>query len=272
MITGISGDAKPEFIPRAILRAGPKGVKIFREHLNKNQFLIRAWAENTKVAPEVMLARASLRSKWLNKAADVIEKITRNDARIREQLLIEVLNSNMNAFRWWVTEKRGQIKIADIEYVLQPRFPETEKKMLTVKPGRVADVELPNFLIGEQWVTNAMYSVFMHFTGHRSPKFWNYPDVGKAWPDNPVVGVNWFDAWAFAKWQGERLPTEKEWKKASLGINVVDGTMKVSVGIMEWVGSWEGPWCCLDFNYQVVMLKEHMSRSLGFRTARDPDK
>ncbi|MET8978266.1 SUMF1/EgtB/PvdO family nonheme iron enzyme [Streptomyces sp. NPDC004539] len=36
-------------------------------------------------------------------------------------------------------------------------------------------------------------------------------------PDHPVTGVDWFDAYAYARWTGKRLPAECEWQRAAQG-------------------------------------------------------
>jgi iron(II)-dependent oxidoreductase len=55
---------------------------------------------------------------------------------------------------------------------------------------------------------------FTDQTGEPGPRGWEnarYP-AGKA--DHPVVGVCWFEAAAYARWVGKRLPTAAEWQKA----------------------------------------------------------
>lgn len=82
-------------------------------------------------------------------------------------------------------------------------------------------VELPPFMAAVSPVTNAEYAEFVAATGAPPPPF--LIEERFADPEQPVVGINWFDAVAFAKWLSERdglayrLPTEAEREFAALG-------------------------------------------------------
>lgn len=81
-------------------------------------------------------------------------------------------------------------------------------------------IDVDAFYIDKHPIINAQYKKFVEETKHSEPAF--IGDYRFANPKQPVVGVNWDDAVAYAQWAEKRLPKEKEWEKASGG---VDGTV-----------------------------------------------
>ncbi len=82
-------------------------------------------------------------------------------------------------------------------------------------------VYLAAFQISRYEITNAQYRAFINATGRPPPRGHNGEDTWKMEDFNgdkqPVVGVTWFDAQAFAEWIGGSLPTEAQWERAARG-------------------------------------------------------
>jgi iron(II)-dependent oxidoreductase len=98
-------------------------------------------------------------------------------------------------------------------------------------------VQVEGFFLDRFAVTNGQYQQFVDAGGYEQMSLWDesiWPAVlgftdqtGQAgaryWQngrfppgkeDHPVVGVSWYEAAAFARWVGKRLPTDPEWVKA----------------------------------------------------------
>lgn len=81
--------------------------------------------------------------------------------------------------------------------------------------GPAKMVYLPSYLIDKYEVSNAEYTEFIKATDYAAPAYWDHHQLNQ--PEQPVTGVNWFDANAYCHWANKRLPTEAEWEKAARG-------------------------------------------------------
>lgn len=112
-------------------------------------------------------------------------------------------------------------------------------------------LQLASFEMGRFPVTNADFAEFMAAGAyqkaeywfpegwrHRQEQSWHQPAFwgeasyrsGLDFPQHPVVGVCWYEAMAYARWAGCRLPSEAEWEAAARG----------SEGrIWPWGNQWE---------------------------------
>jgi gamma-glutamyl hercynylcysteine S-oxide synthase len=116
------------------------------------------------------------------------------------------------------------------------------------------DVEVAAFRIARRPVTNATWLRFSEGGGYERREWWS--DEGWAWkedydithhgcvaaghPDAPACHVSWFEADAFARSRGARLPTEAEWEKAATWTREHSGATGVLEGpgqVWEWTSS-----------------------------------
>ena len=77
-------------------------------------------------------------------------------------------------------------------------------------------IQVEGFYIDPYEVTNAEYECFIRATGRKPPVSWPEGKIAQGEENEPVVGVTYEDARAYARWAGKRLPTEAEWEVAAI--------------------------------------------------------
>ncbi len=163
-----------------------------------------------------------------NRIAELVRTETPTPARVLrpeidldlEQLLESLLSKNPNARPIdceTVVRRISMLNVDCLKAVPQGSFYRgcvDKACRKEEKPGGAID--LSGFYMDCLPVTVSQYRKFLDSTGGIASEIWdrfNPPEKD----EHPVVFVNHYDAKAYAKWAGKRLPTEAEWEKAARG-------------------------------------------------------
>lgn len=109
--------------------------------------------------------------------------------------------------------KMGTDKVDKDQSALEVGFPHPWYE--DEHPMRI--INLPAFFIDRYEVTNQQYMEFVRAVQRRPPDNWTGGTIPQGAERFPVTDVSWFDADAYCRWKGKRLPTEEEWEKAARG-------------------------------------------------------
>ena len=249
--TAEPGDPRPadqapaiRAMAEAVLRlaAGARGATRELSHVlglmrAKGKHALHSWKSVAREARQALQRLSEGNSSLLPESADTAAGRGRRARRRVVWLLLAAgaAAGVWGAFTWLAWRERARPRDFSAEVAVPAGeflFRSGEKK------------SLPAFHIDKYEVSIGQYSAFLDALPHGDPRRFDHPEQPPAkkshlppdWAEliraarragrhggcpvtlnTPVFQVDWWDAWAYAKWKERRLPTEEEWEKAARG-------------------------------------------------------
>lgn len=198
---------------------------------------IRSWKKLSREARHGLQRLTEAHSSLMPESRD--RRQARRRLRLKQTGLtlaaLALLAAGWGGFSWWRQNSRAKVRnVADTVLIPAGEF--------IFRDGQKRS--LPAFDIDRYEVTLAEYSAFLTALPHGDPTRYDHPDQPAAktgheprdwsgvlaaaraagqWKGHPITlnapvfNIDWWDAAAYAKWKGRRLPTDEEWEKAARG-------------------------------------------------------
>ncbi|MDO9390473.1 MAG: SUMF1/EgtB/PvdO family nonheme iron enzyme [bacterium] len=150
----------------------------------------------------------------------------------------------------WITIPAGNFNMGSLN---------TDPDALTdEKPQHT--VYLDAYQISKYEITNSQYKAFMDAGGYTNSNYWTTDgwtwrtnnsiiepaywtsgsyNSGSAFPNHPVGGISWYEAYAFCQWAIGHLPTEAQWEKAA---------RETDARYYPWGSTWDASKCNSYYN------------------------
>jgi iron(II)-dependent oxidoreductase len=199
----------------------------------------------------------------LPEIATVLEYLEIVRSQVFEYLAIAPLEQQERLWKWLIQHECQHAETIAIVLALingaTPPETEQNRHMLLIPAGNFIQgshemeaqdnerpahtVYLEDYWIDRHPVTYGEYRSFIESGGYQHPEYWTAEGwdwvksnkivqplySGKA--DQPVCGVSWYEADAYARFVGKRLPSEAEWEKAASYQNMLGE-------VWQWTSTW----------------------------------